>query len=246
MIIREIRAKTVLTRSKIYQYTVNPYVGCSHSCAYCYARFMQRFARHAEPWGHFVDVKVNSVELLRKAVVKGRPGRVWISGVCDPYQSIEKRYKLTRGCLEVLLENGWPVTIQTKSPLVLRDLDLLKGKPGVEVGMSIATADERFRKIFEPGAPPISERIKALGALHNEGITTFVMIAPLLPGAEVLPSLLAGKVDRILVDRINYHYADRVYRQHHLEAAKTEAFFTSKSEQIAKACRGLGIEYRVI
>jgi len=225
---------------------INPYVGCSHTCTYCYARFMKRFTGHLEPWGSFVDVKVNAVELLRGSVARAKPGRVWISGVCDPYQPVEKKYRLTRGCLEVLLRHGWPVTVQTKSPLVLRDLDLLQGKKDVEVGTSIATADDRLRKIFEPGAPPIVERIKALGVLHEAGVKTFAMIAPLLPGAEALPALLAGKVDRITVDMVNYHYADWVYRKYRLEEAMTEDFFASKSTEIAGSCRGLGIECRVI
>ncbi len=246
MVIREIRAKNILSKSQIYDYTTNPYVGCTHTCAYCYARFMKRFTGHLEPWGRFVDVKVNAVELLRRAIAKAKPGRVWISGVCDPYQPAERKYRLTRGCLEVLLEHGWPVTIQTKSPLVLRDIDLLRGKTGVEVGMSIATADGTMRKIFEPGAPPIGERIKALGVLHNAGVETFVMIAPVLPAAEGLPSLLAGKIDRVMVDRLNYHYADWVYKKYHLESAMTDEFFASKSEELKGAFDSLGIKCRVI
>ncbi|MDO8578362.1 MAG: radical SAM protein [Dehalococcoidales bacterium] len=246
MVIREIRAKNILSKSQIYDYTINPYVGCTHACAYCYARFMKRFTGHLEPWGRFVDVKVNAVDLLRRVIAKAKPGRVWISGVCDPYQPLERKYRLTRGCLEVLAEHGWTVTIQTKSPLVLRDIDLLRGKPGVEVGMSIATAEENMRKLFEPGAPPVGERIKALGVLHDAGVRTFAMIAPVLPGAEGLPSLLAGKVDRVTIDRLNYHYADWVYKKYHLEASMTDEFFAAKSEELKRAFDSLGIGCRVI
>src|SRR5512136_1153601 len=126
MVIREIISKSVLSKSKIYDYVVNPYTGCQHACSYCYARFMKRFTGHREPWGQFVDVKVNAPDLLRVEIVRKAVGRVWVSGVCDPYQPLEARYRLTRQCLEILSQNDWPVAVQTRSPLVLRDMDILK------------------------------------------------------------------------------------------------------------------------
>ena len=125
MIVREIFAKSILSKSQIYDYAINPYVGCSHSCRYCYAAFMRRFTGHKEKWGEFVDIKVNAPELLAREIKRKRMGRVWVSGVCDPYQTAEKRYKLTARCLEILLEHQWSVTIQTKSSLVLRDIEIL-------------------------------------------------------------------------------------------------------------------------
>lgn len=246
MIIREIHAKAILSKSQVYDYTINPYIGCEHACAYCYARFMKRFTGHREPWGEFVDVKVNAVELLQGSIRRAQMGRVWVSGVCDPYQPIENKYGLTRGCIEVLVEHGWPITVQTRSPLVLRDIDLLKGKSGVEVGMSITTADESIRKVFEPGSPPIGDRIKALETLHKAGISTFAMIAPMLPGAEQLPAQLAGQVDYVLIDKMNYHYADWVYKKYHLEAAINGGFFSSKSKELKHAFSELGIDCRVV
>jgi DNA repair photolyase len=149
--------------------------------------------------------------------------------VCDPYQPLEAQYRLTRQCLEILVANQWPVSIQTKSPLVTRDLDLLSAGESVEVGLSIATADEHIRQIFEPHAPSIPSRIEALQALHEAGIQTFVMIAPILPGAEDLPELLAGNADAVLVDRMNYHYADWVYRKYGLERYLSEEYFDTVS-----------------
>ena len=216
MKIQEISAKSVLSKSQVYDYAMNPYRGCSHACRYCYAAFMRRFTGHREPWGEFVDVKINAPELLAKEMKKKPMGRVWVSGVCDPYQAAEKKYRLTRKCLEILLGSDWPVTIQTKSSLVLRDIDILKTSAKVEAGFSITTADEKIRRIFEPGASPIKERINALKALRARGIKTFAMIAPLLPGAEKLPDKLAGAVDYALVDRLNYHYANRVYRANNM------------------------------
>jgi DNA repair photolyase len=128
----------------------------------------------------------------------------------------------------------------------MRDIDVLAGRSGVEVGMSITTADERIRKLLEPGAPPITERIKALDALHQSGIETFAMIAPLLPGSEQLPTLLKGKVNRVLLDRLNYHYADRVYKKYHLEALAGEDYFVSTSQKLEKAFGRMGIECHLI
>ncbi|VAX26704.1 Radical SAM domain protein [hydrothermal vent metagenome] len=223
---REILAKNILSKSKVFDYTLNPYIGCQHGCTYCYARFMKRFAGHRERWGEFVDVKINAPELLDKEIKRKKAARVWISGVCDPYQPVEGKYKLTRRCLDILVENDWPVTIQTRSPLVLRDLDLLKRSQKLEVGLTVTTADEEIRKIFEPKAPPVEERIKALAVLHSEGVKTFAMIAPILLGAEGLVERLKGKVDYVLIDRMNYHYADRVYRKHRMEWARKEEFFS--------------------
>ncbi|MDA8338763.1 MAG: radical SAM protein [Nitrospiraceae bacterium] len=232
MKIREILVKSVLSRSKVFDYALNPYVGCQHGCTYCYARFMKRFTGHKEKWGEFVDVKINAPELLKKEIKRKRVGRVWISGVCDPYQPIERRYDLTGRCLKILLENGWPVTIQTKSPLVLRDLEILKKSMEVEVGFTITTADERIRRIFEPGAPPIKERIRALDRLHSEDIKTYAMIAPILPGSEGLVNGLKGVVDYVLIDRMNYHYADWVYRKYKMEWARKDEFFIQKGREL--------------
>src|SRR5512146_2849097 len=109
MLVKEIEAKTILSRSQIYDYSLNAYVGCQHQCVYCYAKFMKRFTGHREAWGEFVDVKINAPELLASEVRKKKIGRVWVSGVCDPYQSAETKYKLTRRCLEILIQHGWPV-----------------------------------------------------------------------------------------------------------------------------------------
>jgi DNA repair photolyase len=244
MIVKEIKAKTILSKSQIYDYSLNAYVGCQHNCVYCYAKFMKRFTGHREPWGSFVDVKINAPELLAREVKKKKKGRVWISGVCDAYQYIEKKYGVTRSCLEILVESGWPVTIQTKSPLVIRDVEILKRSADSEVGFTITTADEKVRKIFEPGAPPIAKRVEALGILHAAGITTFVMVAPLLPHADGLVNMLKGKVDHALIDRYNYHYADRAYKEHGMQWAMDEDFFSEKGEELRAAFEKSGIPCR--
>lgn len=244
MIIKEIKAKTILSKSQVYDYALNAYVGCQHRCTYCYARFMRRFTGHREQWGEFVDVKINAAELLIKEVMKKKKGSVWISGVCDPYQYLEQKYMLTRRCLEILVEHGWPITIQTKSPLVLRDIRILKRSADAEVGFTITTADEKVRGIFEPDAPPIEKRIRALGILYGEGIKTFVMVAPMLPGADGLVDMLMGKVDHALIDRYNYYYADWAYKKHGMEWAMDEDFFMQKGEELRAAFEKAGIPCR--
>ena len=246
MKITEIRSKAILSSSQIYEYTINPYVGCQHACSYCYARFMKRFTGHKEAWGDFVDVKVNAPELLASEIVKKKRGRVWMSGVCDAYQPLEVRYRLTRACLEILARQGWPVTIQTRSALVLRDVDILKTMPDLEVGLSITTADDKIRKIFEAHAPPIQKRIEALAGLHQNGMRTFVMIAPILPGAEGLVEHLAGNVDYLLLDRMNYHHADRIYASQGWEEKNTDEYFRGVGSKIAEECRRRGIECRSV
>ncbi len=246
MIVEEVYAKTILSKSKVFDYTINPYVGCEHGCAYCYARFMKRFTDHKEEWGKFVDAKVNAASLLQREIKKKRPGVVWISGVCDPYQPLEKEYELTKRCLEILLKQGWPVTVQTKSPLVLRDVESLRKFDKIEVGLTITTADDSIRKIFEPNSPPVEQRIETLGKLHSTGVKTFAMIAPLLPKTESLATQLSGKVNYVLIDKMNYNYADRTYKQHRLEHAMTNNFFTRKKIELANAFEKEGIPYQLL
>ncbi len=246
MIYNEVCAKSILSRSKVYDYTINPYIGCQHGCTYCYARFMKRFTGHREAWGSFVDVKTNAATLLQEEIQNKQMGRVWISGVCDPYQPLEKGYQLTRECLRILSIYDWPVTIQTKSPLVLRDAPIVRRFQDIEVGLTITTSDERIRRIFEPNSPHIKERILALKRLHSAGIHTYVMIAPILPEAEKLPRRLAGKADRVLIDKLNYHHADAIYRRYQLEYAMTQKFFTEKKTELSKACRKEGIPFQTL
>ncbi len=245
--VTEVEAKSILNKSKIFDYCVNAYTGCQVNCRYCYARlFMRRYSGHTEPWGAFVDVKVNAPELLRKQLVKAKRGTVWVSSVCDPYQPLEASFNLTRQCLAELAASKFPVNIQTKSTLVLRDLDVIEEFDDVEVGMTITTDDERLARIFEPGAPSVAARIKALGVIRSRGIKTFAFIGPLLPGnpSELIPAL-EGKADRILIDRMNYlPTIAGFYRRLGIDAAMTERFFREQAQSLAHraAERGLACE----
>ncbi|UCF12955.1 MAG: radical SAM protein [Thermoplasmatales archaeon] len=246
MIVKEVNAKTILSKSKVSDYTINPYVGCEHGCTYCYARFMKRFTGHKEKWGCFVDVKINAADLLASEIKKKRMGKVWISGICDPYQPIEEKYKLTKRCLKILAAHAWPVTIQTKSSLVLRDIEVLKGFNEIDVGIAITTADDNIRKVFEPCASSVSQRMETIEKLHSSGITVFAMIAPILPQAEGLVALLDRKVDYVLIDKMNYHYADKIYKENGLDYALDPGFFTKKKIELSKAFNKEGVTCQLL
>jgi len=246
MKIKEIKAKTILSKSRVMDYTINPYVGCQHGCAYCYARFIKRFTKHREPWGSFVDIKINAPELLKKELKKKEKGKIWIASLCDPYQPLEKIYKITRKCLEEISLAKWPVCIQTKSPFVLRDIDILK-KIEVEVCFTITTNDKRIKEIFEAKAPAVEERIGALEKLHSKGIKTCVMIAPLLPlDVEKLVKALKGKVDSVIIDKMNYHYADWLFKKHNMEYALQDSWFKEKKKELARALKKAGMSFEFL
>jgi len=226
--VQERLCKSVLSRSGIggIEYCINPYVGCSHGCRYCYATFMKRFTGHREPWGSFVDVKINAPEVLRNQIRKASKGVVMVSSVTDPYQAIEGRYGMTRQCLEVLLEYQFPVHILTKSPLILRDLDLIRSFKDIEVGLTITTDREDIKEIFEPYAPAIEARIQALKTLFESGIRTYAFIGPLLPAD---PEKLSAKINpyahEILIDRMNYVSKTlKIYKSQNLKRWLDEGF----------------------
>jgi len=179
-VVRETPCKTVLNQSAISDYSLNCYTGCRHGCVYCYARFMQRFHPHPEPWGEFVDVKVNAVEALERQVRRARPGAVFVSSACDGWQPIERERRLTRECCRILLEHGFQVNVLTKSALVLRDLDLFTGRTA-RIGVTVTTLDERLRALWEPRASTVEQRFQVLAEARAAGLGTAVMFGPLLP-----------------------------------------------------------------
>ena len=155
MIVREITCKSILTQSGIpsVDYAVNPYVGCQHGCAYCYAVFMKRFTGHKEEWGQFVDARINAPQVLARQLRRAQPGSVTLGTVTDAYQPLERQYRLTRGCLQALASyERFATTVLTKGALVLRDLDVLQQMVDVEVGFTITTLDERESSLSP--APP--------------------------------------------------------------------------------------------
>lgn len=249
LVIKQVTAKSILNKSKIFDYCLNPYTGCQHNCKYCYARlFMKRYSGHAEPWGQFVDAKVNAPELLKKQLARAKRGDVWISSVTDPYQPLEAKFELTRQCLKELVKKQFPVSIQTKSDLVLRDLDLIQELEEIQVGFTIATDDEKMAKLFEPNASTISQRLKALEKIHSKGTRTFAFVGPILPGnPEKLIQSLAGKVDNILIDKMNYISSIKgFYYRHNLQNATTPEFFHEHKTRLVTELRRRRMKYRVV
>jgi len=239
MIIKEILAKTAMTKTGIpgADYVINPYVGCGHGCRYCYADFIVRkFKKVSQPWGEFAQVKINAPEVLKEEIKRKKKGMVYLSSICDPYQPIEEKYKLTRRCLEILLEYQFPVSILTKSKLILRDIGLFKKFEDCEVGLTIPTDDEQIRKIFEPKSPSVKDRIGTLDNLHSQGIYTYVFIGPILPqNPEHLASLLLDKVDYVLIDKMNYPYkVARIYKKHGLEYALEPEYFRDVASKLKR------------
>ncbi|MBN2581049.1 MAG: radical SAM protein [Pirellulales bacterium] len=209
-VVRETVCKTILQRSGLGDYALNCYTGCMHGCVYCYARYMQRFHPHTEPWGNFVDVKVNAVETLKRQLRRAKPGEVFLSSACDGWQPIEADWRLTRRCCELLLERGHRINVLTKSALILRDLKHFAGQD-VRIGVTLTTLDERLRKLWEPHAASVQDRLQVLTAAKQLDFETSVMFGPLLPGLsdsrEEINALLQRafqlKVDEIWFDAIN-------------------------------------------
>jgi DNA repair photolyase len=172
---------------------------------------MMRYTKHREPWGGFVDVKVNAPRVLMKQVKGARVGRVFISSVCDGWQPLEERYGVTRACVEILLANDFPITILTKNALASRDLDLFKGRRELELGATITALDEGLRKIFEPRGSSGEERLSLLKQAKEKGITSYAFLGPIMPylldTEENLGGLIAAfrdvGVDWIYVDLLN-------------------------------------------
>lgn len=189
-------------------YALNPYGGCEHGCIYCYAPGHTH--SDLSTW-RVVKVKRNIADRLSKELPFAE-GIIGIGSVTDPYQGAERRFLLTRRCLEVLSSKDRSVHIHTKSDLILRDLDILTGMDCV-VGMTITTVDERISKITEPGAPLPEARLDALTRLVDAGIRSYVLVAPVMSTLEGLESELADAlkatgIDAVFYDHLNLRLTD--------------------------------------
>jgi DNA repair photolyase len=211
MEVKEVKCKSIMSKSGLHDsdFSINPYRGCEHNCFYCYAPFVLREKR---PWGTFLEVKTNAADVLSKEILKNKSGNILISSVTDPYQSLEKKYKITREVLKKLNKDFF-VSILTKSALVLRDLDLFR-KLNCEVGMTITTLDEDAAKVFEPNSSLPEERLDALSYIKVSGIKTYIFFGPLLPFIsdvnleKTISRFSMAKPDKIYVDRLNIKRKD--------------------------------------
>lgn len=204
MIIKEVNVKNIMTKSNlpIAGYSINPYVGCTHGCKYCYACFMKRFTNHSEPWGEFLDIK-NWPVITNKKIYKNQT--LIIGSVTDGYMPIEEKYKRTRLFLEQMQDSGANIIITTKSDLILRDIDLIKKYSDPLIVWSINTLDEEFRARMDI-APPIERRIEAMKIFHNVGIRTCCFVSPIFPGITDVKAIIekiSSYCDYIWLENLN-------------------------------------------
>jgi DNA repair photolyase len=250
--VREILVNRFLVPEGGNHYYANPYAGCMIGCSFCFVADQADLSRCLEglprlPWGNYVDVKINAAEVLRRETDHCRPGIVRMSPILtDPYQALERRYRVTRSCLEVLLDKGFTPAILTRAARILEDLELLRRFPDAIVGFSIPTDDDRIRRIFEPGGDPIEERIEALRTFHRAGVTTVAFIQPMLAMdvgrlvEQVAPFVRAVRIDRM-------HCMGRMralYQEHGLQHTSTDAYFADTRTSLAAgfAARGVAVD----
>ena len=196
----------------MFDYTLNPYGGCTFGCTYCYAAFFARTETLKQEWGRWVQVKENALDLLKKRRKRPLTGQtIYMSSVTDPYQPIEKELQLTRGILEELAMYHQPrLVIQTRSPLVTRDIDVLARFEQVQINMTVTTDDDEVRRVFEPTCPSNARRLEAVRRLHEAGLRTCITMTPLLPvrdPQQFAEAVVATGADRLVVQ--HFHDSER-------------------------------------
>lgn len=209
MNINFIKCKSALSNSRLpgLDYSLNPYVGCEHDCIYCYAPNVLKIDRLK--WGKNIGIKSNIPVILSKELKKKKIGIVGISTVTDPYQPIEKKYKITRYCLDQLKRYDFPIHIQTKSSIINRDIDIISKISNVEIMISISSFDDNERKIFEPFSSSVKERFNILKFFSEIGIKTSVFLGPIIPTINYeeliknLDILIDYNVSEIMIDNLH-------------------------------------------
>jgi DNA repair photolyase len=200
---REEPCRTALNRVKgmPFAWSLNPYMGCVHRCTFCYVRAFEK--RADRPWddryGASIRVKTNVAEVLRRELARRSWKRetVTIGAATDPYQPAEGRYRLTRACIEALAAARTPISIITRGPLAVRDIDVLTGASngaGARLTFSIPTLDREVWRKTEPGTAPPQQRLRALRRLADAGVKVGVSLAPILPGLSDRPEQLEAVV----------------------------------------------------
>ena len=258
MIINTKEVKTVLTKSNlpVSDYSVNPYVGCTHACKYCYASFMKRFTGHTEPWGEFLDIK-QWPEIKNPGKLRGK--ELFFGSVTDPYLPEEEMYRRTRTLLEQLQGSGIKLSIATKSDLVLRDLDLIKTFPNARVSWSINTLDEDFRKEMDRGVS-IERRLEAMRQFYEAGVQTTCFISPIFPGITEVEAIidrakhqcnlvwlenlnLRGDYKGRILDwiHLNHPELDGLYRD--IYTRKDRTFWSDLDARMRSFCAEEGLPY---
>jgi len=257
--IREVQARSVLTKSKLPEsdYCINPYIGCAHGCAYCYARFLGRWRGHTEKWGSYVDVRVNAPEVLARELKRRRDkGIILLGSMTDAYQPLERKYRLSRRILSLLVGHDFTVSILTKSDLVLRDIDILLSLQNCEVGLTVTFHNDTIRTRLEPFSSPIPRRLQALRILHEAGIRTYAFVGPIFPELTDFERILeqvAEHVDYVMGETLNLQCGNWKDLEPILQRLcpdlkpkyriimRSSDYWDEVHHQFAKACSRLGI-----
>jgi len=248
--------KCALSKSRLpgLEYAFNPYRGCTHGCLYCYVPDIMRSPSLSSTWGRSAAVKEEILRKLKEELRRLKPGVVGVSTVTDPYQPLEGSLMITRQAISILSEMSFPVSVQTKSALVARDADIIRGGD-VEVGITITSSGESFRARFEPGASPIADRARALNELSSMGIKTWIFYGPIIPGSNALPAdiefivRLAGDAgSRVLYDGLNVKPMMRrrmltVFTEGEMERI-TKFNFNAFYDTFESECRAGGVKCR--
>ena len=258
MVVNEITVNDYLTKSNLpdSDYVINPYVGCTHGCKYCYASFMKRFTGHKENWGDFIDIKRcnKSIDLKK---ISGK--NVFLSSVTDCYNQYEKDFCITRNILEQLVDSDCNLSISTKSKLILRDIDLLKQMKNLIVCMSINTLNEKFRSDMD-NASTIKERMDTLKELHNNGIYIVLFMSPIFPyiteWKEIIDQTkdyvdeywfenlnLRGNYKKEILDYIRTNYSDLYSDYIDIYLKKNNKYWKDLAEEINNYCNLNNINY---
>lgn len=258
MIIKEITTKSIISKSNlpVCEYAVNPYVGCTHACKYCYASFMKRFTGHPEPWGEFLDIKHwNKIRNQKKYAGK----ELFIGSVTDPYNPQEEVYGRTRTLLTELKGSGAKLSIATKSDLILRDLDLIKTFPDARISWSINTLDETFKDDMDK-AVSIERRLAAMKAFYNAGVRTTCFISPIFPAITDVKTIieqakgfcnliwlenlnLRGNFKAVIIDYIAVKYPDLLPLYQEIYNKGSRCYWENLDTELQEYAAEIGLDY---
>lgn len=258
MIIKNIEVNDYLTKSNLpaSDYVINPYVGCTHGCKYCYASFMKRFTGHNEEWGEFIDIKHCDKKINLKKISKKN---VFLSSVTDCYNELEEKNLITRNILEQLVNSDCYLSISTKSKLILRDIDILKKIKNLTVSMSINTLDEKFRDDMD-NASSIKDRLETLKKLHENSIYTVLFMSPIFPyitewkeiielSKEFIDEYwfenlnLRGNYKTYILNYIKENYSNIYPKYLEIYNNKDNSYWESLAKEINKYCDENNIKY---
>jgi len=232
-------------------YTLNPYRGCSFGCSYCYAPFFEPDEDKRAAWGQWVEVKNRAIEALTKVDLRGK--LILMSSVTDPYQPIELKLRLTREIVEHLMRCDAHLIVQTRSPVVARDIDLLQGFSDVQVNISVPTDDDEIRKRYEPNCASIERRLRTAEKLVKAGLSVRICVSPMIPMRD--PAGFGRRLTEIGVRYAHatwFHHSTRPFSSNTRDLAIalnkefewTEDRFLAAREQFYGACSGISMGWK--